>query len=104
MISIDWQKNMKKYYRTNNRSRNRMDHLVLPLAFLASIHILIIWIGSIRRGLRKRKMQSGNHHSSSGHLPFVSVLIPAWNERMIVERLVKNLQKIHYPSWEVILI
>ncbi len=42
--------------------------------------------------------------STNGFKPFVSIIIPVFNEAKIIERSVKSLMKLDYPNYEIIIV
>jgi cellulose synthase/poly-beta-1,6-N-acetylglucosamine synthase-like glycosyltransferase len=92
------------------------------------VHISITWIRAIQRGTQARqnmkharwrfqqlptfhfnnKIVTGGSEplktADQSSQPFVSILIPAWNERGTIEKCIRSLQRSVYKNWEVIIL
>lgn len=64
----------------------------------------IIWIiGSLLYYVKKEK-DNNFPECSSEELPFVSLLIPAYNEEQTIEETIRHASNLNYPNYEVIVI
>lgn len=73
------------------------------LLILVLLHIAVTWVRAIRRGLAARRQRCETEPSGSPQPP-VSILVPAWNERGIVEHCIESLRQIDYPEWEALIL
>jgi cellulose synthase/poly-beta-1,6-N-acetylglucosamine synthase-like glycosyltransferase len=86
---------------------------LVPMLLLITLFSVIIvsWIFlfaiSIKSYLQTpliiHKKHNRTHHRS-GHLPFVSVIVPARNEQYYIERCLRSLLVQNYPQFEVIVV
>ncbi|WP_129672185.1 glycosyltransferase family 2 protein [Candidatus Chloroploca sp. Khr17] len=83
-------------------NRNRWQ---LAGVLLAGVHILATWLAAVGRG-RIARWNAGAVLPAPAHecWPSVSVLVPAWRERGILDRCVHSLRAVDYPDWEVIIV
>jgi chlorobactene glucosyltransferase len=86
---------------------------LVPMLLLITLFSVIIvsWIFlfaiSIKSYLQTPLIILKNHnrtHHRSGHLPFVSVIVPARNEQDNIERCLRSLLAQNYPHFEVIVV
>lgn len=79
--------------------------LFLYLGYFYLIHILLFIVGGNVYDLMHAKQPSPKKRLPA-YKPFVSVLIPAFNEQAVIERCLKSIAKTNYPkkSLEVIVI
>jgi chlorobactene glucosyltransferase len=86
---------------------------LVPMLLLITLFSVIIvsWIFlfaiSIKSYLQTPLIILKNHnrtHHRSGHLPFVSVIVPARNEQDNIERCLRSLLVQNYPHFEVIVV
>ncbi len=56
---------------------------------------------ALRRGIRYNRI---NKLSGSGHVPPVSLLVPAYNEELTIIENVRSLLSLNYPEYEVIVV
>jgi glycosyltransferase involved in cell wall biosynthesis len=75
--------------------------LTVPIV-LVTISVLGAWIWAAIRGRRARARRFPQYNLQS--TPCVSILVPAWNERTILERCVASLRRLEYPEWECIIV
>jgi cellulose synthase/poly-beta-1,6-N-acetylglucosamine synthase-like glycosyltransferase len=78
-----------------------------PLNFLTifvTLHILFTWSAALYKGIHARKHLQDEIHRPKGIWPFVSVLVPAWNEKDTLPECIKALLLVEYPNWEIIVI
>lgn len=54
--------------------------------------------------LQKKKMQLPVHNESENSFPFVSIIVPAYNEEVNIVSSINNLLKCDYPFFEIIFI
>lgn len=71
--------------------------LIYYLIFSLSIHKSF----SLKRGFRYNRTSK---LSGSGHVPPVSLLVPAYNEELTIIENVRSLLSLHYPEYEVIVV
>jgi chlorobactene glucosyltransferase len=81
--------------------------LLITLFSVIIFSWMFLFIISIRSYLQTpliiRKKHYLTHHHS-GHLPFVSVIVPARNEQDNIERCLRSLLAQNYPNFEVIVV
>lgn len=73
------------------------------LWILALAHVVLTWLLAIRRGWRARQGEAQRPQPPPEDLPPVSIIVPAWNERGMIEQCVTSLQQLNYPAWEAII-
>lgn len=65
---------------------------------------MLLWGLAARRGLRARARVFPNDPPSGGSLPLVSILVPAWNEEVVLAGCVRAVERLEYPNWECLLV
>ncbi len=70
---------------------------------LVLVHIGLTWAIAIYRG-RQARRRNANAPEGASFQPPVSILVPAWRERGMLEQCIQALQKITYPDWEAIVL
>lgn len=68
-----------------------------------TLHIVLTWYLSIRRGNIARRQPEENAHLKE-MWPSVSIIIPAWCERGTIETCIESLLALDYPFWEAIIV
>lgn len=68
-----------------------------------TLHIVLTWYLSIRRGIIARRQPEENAHLKE-MWPSVSIIIPAWCERGTIETCIESLLALDYPFWEAIIV
>lgn len=72
---------------------------------LATIPSFMYWILRTEKAMSKRqKKRYSQHEGVKEGLPLVSILIPAWNEGVIIDRSVKSVLQVDYPAFEMIIV
>jgi len=80
---------------------------VLQWVFLLGILLglgRLLFVGSLafaqwRRSRRRERLQAGGNYA-----PFVSILVPAYNEELVIENTIRSLLASDYSSYEIIVI
>ena len=64
----------------------------------------LLFVGSLAfaQWLRSRHRQQS--HYGSSYAPFVSVIVPAFNEELVIENTIRSLLASDYPSFEIIVV
>jgi peptidoglycan-N-acetylglucosamine deacetylase len=64
----------------------------------------LVFVGSLalQQWLRSRRRE--RIHAGSNYVPFVSILVPAYNEELVVENTIRSLLASDYSSYEIIVI
>lgn len=72
----------------------------------ALIHIIFTWINAIEKGdiARRNKGNSELNNLQVSTYPFVSIIIPAWNEFHTLQNCVNSVLEIDYPRWEALIV
>jgi cellulose synthase/poly-beta-1,6-N-acetylglucosamine synthase-like glycosyltransferase len=78
--------------------------MVYWLLIFGFCHIIFTWVYSIYLGARARHQNAIGPRLDIQNWPSVSVIIPAWQERLTISSCVQSLRKVCYPSWEIILV
>lgn len=73
---------------------------MMSYSFVATLRFLIHISGAATFFLRNKRADS----ASQDFTPFVSVLLPAFNEAKVIEAALKNFEKIDYKNFEVLVI
>jgi cellulose synthase/poly-beta-1,6-N-acetylglucosamine synthase-like glycosyltransferase/peptidoglycan/xylan/chitin deacetylase (PgdA/CDA1 family) len=73
--------------------------MLVPIAVLAVLRMLLLIAFAGRHARRVRRRPAG-----SSHTPPVSILVPAYNEAVGIERAVRSLAASDYPDFEVIVV
>jgi len=71
---------------------------------LTGIHTLAVWVATATRGVRVRRRQKSSVLCPGTVWPFVSVVVPAWQERGTLEACVMGLRAVDYPRWEAVIV
>jgi cellulose synthase/poly-beta-1,6-N-acetylglucosamine synthase-like glycosyltransferase len=63
-----------------------------------------VFVGSLafQQWLRSRRRE--RIHAGSNYVPFVSILVPAYNEELVIENTIRSLLASDYPTYEIIVI
>jgi len=64
----------------------------------------LIFVGSLAFAQWLRSKRRERLHSGSDYAPFVSVIVPAYNEAMVIESTIKSLLASDYTNYEIIVI
>jgi len=78
--------------------------LIYLLGLLAGVHVVITWIAAIWHGLHPKNTYLSKQAHNINELAFVSVIVPAWQERGTLELCIQSLRQVDYPNWEVIIV
>jgi cellulose synthase/poly-beta-1,6-N-acetylglucosamine synthase-like glycosyltransferase len=76
--------------------------LISFLWLVVILHVLCVWFMAIQHGRKASRKQVRVYELTSK--PFVSILIPAWQERIVLKATLDALKKTTYPNWEGIII
>ena len=80
---------------------------VLQWAFLLGILLglgRLLFVGSLALAQWLRSRRRERLHAGSDYTPFVSVLIPAYNEQLVIENTIRSLLASDYEKYEIIVI
>ncbi len=75
---------------------------VALLAGAAGVHAAATVGSAVRRGHDARRTRASSEAPASW--PSVSVIVPAWQEAGTIERCLRALDEVDYPSWEVLVV
>lgn len=64
----------------------------------------LLFVGSLALGQWVRSRRRQQRHAGSDYAPFVSILVPAYNEELVVENTIRSLLASDYASYEIIVI
>lgn len=78
--------------------------IIYWLGLLAGVHVVIAWLTAIWHGLHPKDTHLPKQAHHSNGFPFVSVIVPAWQERGTLEMCIRFLRDVDYPNWEVIIV
>src|SRR5262245_45286043 len=78
--------------------------IIYGLGLLAGVHVIVVWMAAIWHGLRARQAHQHQTPHQLALWPFVSVIIPAWQERGTLERCIASLRLVDYAEWEVVIV
>ncbi len=65
---------------------------------------MIAWIAAIWHGLHPKDTYLPEQAHHLKEFPFVSMIVPAWQERGTLELCIRSLRNVDYPNWEVIIV
>jgi biofilm PGA synthesis N-glycosyltransferase PgaC len=77
--------------------------LLAAAAGLAIASLAQIWLGALWRGARARR-RAALPTNEPATWPFVSVIVPAWNERATIKQCIAALRHVDYPAWETVVV
>jgi cellulose synthase/poly-beta-1,6-N-acetylglucosamine synthase-like glycosyltransferase len=77
--------------------------ILFVIAVVFGIHITATWVAAIRRSITARRRLLVKMRQPR-RWPFVSVIVPAWNERGTIEGCIHTLRSVEYASWEAIVV
>jgi poly-beta-1,6 N-acetyl-D-glucosamine synthase len=75
--------------------------LLLFIIVLVFRYVILLWLGylhHVESGIRERE------NDQTEHLPLVTILVPAYNESVIIERAIRALLRMNYPGYEVLVL
>ncbi|RXZ82127.1 glycosyltransferase family 2 protein [Paenibacillaceae bacterium] len=75
--------------------------LVITLIYFLIFGLSIRHTSLLHRGIRYNRVQK---LSGSEHVPAVSLLVPAYNEELMIKENVRSLLALNYPEYEVIVV
>jgi peptidoglycan-N-acetylglucosamine deacetylase len=64
----------------------------------------LLFVGSLALAQWFRSRRRARAHSGSDYSPFVSILVPAYNEELVVENTIRSLLASDYANYEIIVI
>lgn len=64
----------------------------------------LLLIGALAAAQRVRARRRERWHAGADHQPFVSVIVPAYNEERVIERTIASLLASDYPHYEIIVV
>ena len=64
----------------------------------------LLFVGSLALGQWIRSRRRQHMHAGSDYAPFVSILVPAYNEELVVENTIRSLLASDYSAYEIIVI
>jgi peptidoglycan/xylan/chitin deacetylase (PgdA/CDA1 family)/spore germination protein YaaH len=80
---------------------------VLQWIFLIGIMLglaRLIFIGSLALGQWFRSRHRERIHAGSDYAPFVSIIVPAYNEQLVIENTIRSLLASDYSAYEIIVV
>ena len=80
---------------------------VLQWIFLIGILLglaRLIFIGSLALGQWFRSRHRERIHAGSDYAPFVSIIVPAYNEQVVIENTIRSLLASDYSAYEIIVV
>ena len=64
----------------------------------------LLFIGSLALAQWSRSRRRDRIHAGSDFAPFVSIIVPAYNEELVVERTIRSLLASNYTKYEIIVV
>src|ERR1044072_9955479 len=64
----------------------------------------LLFVGSLALAQWLRSRRRERLHAGSDYVPFVSILVPAYNEELVIANTIRSLLASDYPSYEIIVI
>jgi cellulose synthase/poly-beta-1,6-N-acetylglucosamine synthase-like glycosyltransferase/peptidoglycan/xylan/chitin deacetylase (PgdA/CDA1 family)/spore germination protein YaaH len=64
----------------------------------------LLFVGSLALAQWLRSRRRERIHAGSDYVPFVSILVPAFNEELVIANTIDSLLNSNYPSYEIIVI
>ncbi len=64
----------------------------------------LVFVGSLALAQWLRSRRRERIHAGSEFAPFVSIIVPAYNEELVVERTIRSLLASDYPNYEIIVV
>ena len=64
----------------------------------------LIFIGSLALGQWFRSRRRERIHAGSDYAPFVSIIVPAYNEELVIENTIRSLLASDYSAYEILVI
>lgn len=77
-----------------------------PCAFMTIIIFMTVYTAYMQIAFKHRQRKQRKHpeEKNYNYKPFISIMIPAHNEAEVIEETVKNISKLEYPKYEIIVI
>lgn len=75
-----------------------IDVLYIIFAF-TSLYFIILFLFLFQAGKKKMK-----EYKKAKYFPFVSIIVPAYNEEKIIRHTIRNLKRLDYPNYEIIVV
>jgi len=66
--------------------------------------VRLVFVGSLALGQWLRSRRRERIHAGRDYTPFVSILVPAYNEELVIENTIRSLLASDYPTYEIIVI
>lgn len=73
------------------------------IAGLAVASLAAAWLAALWRGARARRRPVAAFEAPE-KWPFISVIVPAWEERATIARCIASLRNVEYPVWETVVV
>ena len=64
----------------------------------------LLFIGSLARGQWLRSQRRRLTHAGVDHTPFVSIIVPAYNEQLVIANTIRSLLNSNYSQYEIIVV
>ena len=77
-----------------------------PCAFMTILIFMALYTAYMQIAYkhRVRKLRKNPVEKNYNYTPFVSIMIPAHNEAVVIDKTIENISKIEYPNYEIIVI
>ncbi len=77
-----------------------------PCAFMTILIFMALYTAYMQIAYkhRVRKLRRNPVEKNYNYTPFVSIMIPAHNEAVVIDKTIENISKIEYPNYEIIVI
>lgn len=82
------------------------NHMNTPCAFITILVFMTVYTAYMQIAYKHRIRVQRKHpvEKNYAYQPFVSILIPAHNEAVVIDKTIENIMKINYPKYEIIVI
>jgi cellulose synthase/poly-beta-1,6-N-acetylglucosamine synthase-like glycosyltransferase/peptidoglycan/xylan/chitin deacetylase (PgdA/CDA1 family)/spore germination protein YaaH len=64
----------------------------------------LVFIGTLALAQWLRSRRREHEHAGEAYAPFVSVIVPAYNEELVIENTINSLLASHYQNYEIIVV
>ena len=77
-----------------------------PCAFITILVFMMLYTAYMQIAYKHRVRKQRKHpvEKNYNYKPFVSILIPAHNEAVVIDKTIENIMQIEYPNYELIVI